>query len=127
MDRKFAEILYSDPFESTQISAERPLDRARSPELRESAGESSLKRRVREREREREYFAGWVRLSWRGILARRAKDFIRYSVRERTGRSSLASSRIGWLGFFNPFTSCPPYPARPCRARSVARRDPPRS
>lgn len=33
-DRKFAETLYSDPFESAQISAERPLDRARSPENR---------------------------------------------------------------------------------------------
>ena len=134
MDRKFAEILYSDPFESTQISAERPLDRARSPELRESAGESSLKpytptlrhaERERERERERVF-------RWKGafIVTRnpRATSQGFYSIfRSRTNRSFLPRFLSNRLGFFNPFTSCPPYPVRPCQARSVARRDPPRS
>lgn len=41
-------------------------------------------------------------------LSSRQGEFIRYSARERA-ESTLASSR---LGFFNPFTSCPPYPKR---------------
>lgn len=78
--RKFAEMLYTDPFESTQISAERPLDRARLPEPRKSPAKVVSP--------PSNHF--YIVFRWKGafIVAQgfraKSKEFIRYSTRERT-------------------------------------------
>lgn len=90
-------MLYSDPFESTEISAERPLDRctvARAPRI---GAESSFTPTPYPRR-------------WKGafiVAARRVYSI--FSSRTRRVHPRFLSTG---LGFFNPFTSWPPYPKR---------------